>query len=157
LKISTSGYTAAEFLYKFSSALHMLLQPATEGEVPKKTHWSGCTSFHPERKQIMKTSKLVTLVMTIAAGLFILIPNLSWAGDEGSTLYKAKCAMCHGADATGKPAAKIPGLVSDEARKASDDELVKTVTDKPKHPAMVKSMARDQVKMVLSYIRSLQK
>jgi mono/diheme cytochrome c family protein len=44
----------------------------------------------------MKTTKLVMLVMTIAVALFILIPNLSWAADDGATIYKAKCAMCHG-------------------------------------------------------------
>jgi cytochrome c553 len=107
--------------------------------------------------EIMKTTKLVMLVMTIAVGLFILIPNLSWAGDDGATLYKTKCAVCHGADATGKPAAKIPSLVSDEVKKTSDDDLAKTVTEKPKHPAMVKSLAPDQVKMVVEYVRSLQK
>jgi mono/diheme cytochrome c family protein len=49
----------------------------------------------------MKTTKLVMLVMTIAVALFILIPKLSWAADDGGTIYKAKCAACHGADATG--------------------------------------------------------
>ena len=29
--------------------------------------------------------------------------------------------------------------------------------EKPKHPNMVKSLAPDQVKMVVSYLRSLQK
>jgi len=105
----------------------------------------------------MKTTKLVVLVMTIAAGLFILMPNLSWAVDDGATIYKTKCAACHGADATGKPAAKIPSLVSDEVKKTSDDDLAKAVAEKPKHPGMVKSLAPDQVKMVVLYIRSLQK
>ncbi len=105
----------------------------------------------------MKTTKLVMLAMTIAVGLFISIPNLSWAGDDGATIYKAKCAACHGADATGKPAAKIPSLVSDEAKKASDDDLIKAVTEKPKHPSMVKILAPDQGKMVVSFVRSLQK
>ena len=40
----------------------------------------------------MKTTKLVMLVMTIAVALFILIPNLSWAADDGATIYKTKCA-----------------------------------------------------------------
>ncbi len=105
----------------------------------------------------MKTTKLVMLVMTIAVGLFILIPNLSWAADDGATIYKAKCGACHGADAAGKPAAKIPSLVSDEAKKASDDDLAKSVAEKPKHPATIKSLAPDQVKMVVQYVRSLQK
>lgn len=105
----------------------------------------------------MKTTKLVMLVMTIAVGLFILIPNLSWAVDDGATIYKTKCAVCHGADATGKPAAKIPSLVSDEVKKTSDDDLAKAVTEKLKHPGMVKSLAPDQVKTVVQYVRSLQK
>jgi len=105
----------------------------------------------------MKTTKLVMLVMTIAVALFILIPNLSWAADDGATIYKAKCAACHGADAAGKPAAKIPSLISDEAKKMSDDDLAKAVTEKPKHPGMVKSLTPDQVKMAVTYVRSLQK
>jgi mono/diheme cytochrome c family protein len=105
----------------------------------------------------MKTTKLVMLVMTIAVALFIMIPNLSWAADDGATIYKAKCAACHGADAAGKPAAKIPSLVSDELKKASDDEFAKDVSEKPKHPATIKSLAPDQVKMVVTYIRTLQK
>jgi mono/diheme cytochrome c family protein len=105
----------------------------------------------------MKTTKLVMLVMTIAVALFILIPKLSWAADDGATIYKAKCAACHGADATGKPAAKIPSLVSDEAKKASDDDLTKAITEKAKHPAAIKTLAPDQAKTVVQYIRSLQK
>ena len=97
------------------------------------------------------------LVMTIAVALFILIPNLSWAADDGATLYKAKCAMCHGPDAAGKPAAKIPSLISDEAKKMSDADLAKAVTEKGKHPSTVKSLPADQVKAIVSYVRSLQK
>jgi mono/diheme cytochrome c family protein len=105
----------------------------------------------------MKTTKLVVLVMTIAVALFILIPNLSWATDDGATLYKAKCAACHGPDAAGKPAAKIPSLISDEAKKMSDDDLSKAVTEKPKHAGVAKSLTPDQVKAVVTYVRSLQK
>src|SRR5271169_1701797 len=105
----------------------------------------------------MKTTTLVALVMTIAVALFILIPNLSWAVDDGGSIYKAKCAACHGADAAGKPAARIPSLVSDEAKKASNDDLTKAVTEKAKHPATIKSLPPEQVKMVVEYVRSLQK
>jgi len=105
----------------------------------------------------MKTMKLIAVVVTIALGLFILIPNLSWAADDGASLYKAKCAACHGADAAGKPAAKIPSLISDDQKKASDDDVAKKVAETAKHPANVKSLPPDQVKMIVTYIRSLQK
>jgi len=104
----------------------------------------------------MKTTKLVMLVMTIAVALFILIPNLSWA-EDGAALYKAKCAMCHGADGAGKPAAKIPSLVSDEAKKKSDADLTKAVAETAKHPGPVKGLSADDVKAVVTYVRSLQK
>ncbi len=104
----------------------------------------------------MKTRKLMMLVMTIAVALFILIPNLSWA-EDGAALYKAKCAMCHGPDAAGKPAAKIPSLVSDEAKKKSDADLTKAVAETAKHPAPVKGLSADDAKAVVTYIRSLQK
>ena len=113
---------------------------------------------NPSRRnnEIMKTRKLMLLVMTIAVALFILIPNLSWA-EDGAALYKAKCAMCHGPDAAGKPAAKIPSLVSDEAKKKSDADLTKAVAETAKHPAPVKGLSADDAKAVVTYIRSLQK
>ena len=77
----------------------------------------------------MKMTKIAMLVLTIAVALFVLIPNLSWA-EDGATIYKAKCAACHGADAAGKPAAKIPSLIGDEAKKASDADLTKAITEK---------------------------
>jgi len=107
-------------------------------------------------KAIMKTTKLVMLVMTIAVALFILIPNLSWA-EDGASVYKAKCAACHGADGAGKPAAKIPSLTGDDAKKLSETDLSKAVTEKPKHAGIAKSLTPDQVKMIVSYIRDLQK
>ena len=105
----------------------------------------------------MKTTKVVMLVMVIAVALFILIPNLSWAADDGAALFKAKCAMCHGADAAGKPAMKAPSLISDEAKKMSDADLTKAVAEKAKHPAGVKGLPADDVKAVVAYIRTLQK
>jgi cytochrome c553 len=105
----------------------------------------------------MKTSKLVMLVLTIAVALFVLIPNLSWAADDGATIYKAKCAMCHGADGAGKPAMKAPSLISDEAKKKSDDDFAKAIAGTAKHTPAVKSLAADDVKAVISHIRTLQK
>jgi cytochrome c6 len=105
----------------------------------------------------MKTHKLMMLIASIAVAMFALMPNLSWAADDGAATYKAKCAACHGADAAGKPAANIPSLVSDGMKKASDEDVAKAVSEKAKHPPAVKTLPSDQVKMVVTYIRSLQK
>jgi len=104
----------------------------------------------------MKTTKIAMLVLTIAVALFILIPSLSWA-EDGAALYKSKCAMCHGPDGAGKPAAKIPSLVSDEAKKLSDADITKTVETNAKHAAIAKALTPDQVKAVVAAVRDLQK
>ncbi len=109
----------------------------------------------------MKTTKIAIAVLTMAVALFILIPSLSWA-DDGGSLFKAKCAMCHGADGAGKPAAKIPSLIGDEAKKMSDADLTTAISEggkakKASHAFGAKGVSPDQVKMIVSYIRSIQK
>ena len=110
----------------------------------------------------MKMMKLVILIVMIAVALFLILPSLSWAADEGATLYQAKCAACHGADLAGKPAAKMPSLISDDAKKASDADLTDMIANggknkKAMHAFANKGMTPDQVKMVVSYIREAQK
>ena len=110
----------------------------------------------------MKMTKLVVLIVMIALALFLILPNLSWAADDGAGTYKAKCAMCHGADLAGKPAAKIPSLVSDDAKKASDADLTDMIANggkdkKASHAFASKGLTPDQIKMVVSYVRDSQK
>jgi len=105
---------------------------------------------------IMKTTKIAALILTVAVALFILIPSLSWA-EDGAALFKSKCAACHGADGAGKPAAKIPSLISDEAKAKSDADLTKAIQTDPKHAAIAKSLSDDQVKAIVAAVRDLQK
>jgi mono/diheme cytochrome c family protein len=119
-------------------------------------------SYERKENALMKMTKLVILIVMIALALFVVVPNLSWAADDGATLYKAKCAVCHGADGAGKPAAKIPSLISDEAKKASDADLTEMVANggkdkKASHAFSAKGLTPDQIKMVIAYIRELQK
>jgi mono/diheme cytochrome c family protein len=109
----------------------------------------------------MKTMKIAVLVLTIAVALFILIPSLSWA-EDGAAIYKAKCAVCHGPDGAGKPAAKIPSLVSDDTKKLSDADLTDFVANggpskKATHAFATKGLTPDQVKAVVGAVRDLQK
>jgi mono/diheme cytochrome c family protein len=111
---------------------------------------------------IMKIVKLAIVIAMIAVALFLTLPNLSWAASEGATLYQAKCAMCHGADLAGKPAAKIPSLVSDEAKQQSDADITDAIANggknkKASHAFANKGITPDQVKMVIAYIRDAQK
>jgi len=110
----------------------------------------------------MKMMKLAILIAMIALALFLIWPNLSWAADDGAAIYKAKCAACHGADLAGKPAAKLPSLVSDDAKKLSDADLTDMIANggkdkKASHAFASKGMTPDQIKMVVSYLREAQK
>lgn len=110
----------------------------------------------------MKLMKLVLLIVMIALALFLILPNLSWAADDGAAVYKAKCAACHGADLAGKPSAKIPSLVSDQAKSSTDADLTDMIANggkdkKSMHAFANKGVAPDQVKMVVAYIRDAQK
>jgi len=109
----------------------------------------------------MKTTKIAVLVVTIAVALFILIPNLSWA-EDGAAIFKAKCAVCHGPDGAGKPAAKIPSLVSDDVKKLSDADLTDFVANggpskKATHAFATKGLTPEQIKAVVEAVRGLQK
>ncbi len=103
----------------------------------------------------MKT-KVAVLVVVIAVALFILVPSLAWA-EDGAGLYKAKCAMCHGPDGAGKPAAKIPSLISEEVKAKSDDDITKFLASNPKHAGVAKALDANQTKAVIGYVRELQK
>jgi mono/diheme cytochrome c family protein len=110
----------------------------------------------------MKTFKLVIFIIMIALALFLILPNLSWAADDGATVYKTKCAACHGADLGGKPAAKIPSLVTEDAKRVSDTDLTEMIANGGKdkrssHAFSAKGMTPDQIKMVVAYIREAQK
>jgi mono/diheme cytochrome c family protein len=110
----------------------------------------------------MKTAKLVVVIGAIALALFLILPNLSWAADDGAAVYKMKCAVCHGTDLGGKPAAKAPSLLSDEAKRASDADLTDMIANggkdkKAMHAFANKGLGPDQIKMVIVYIREQQK
>ena len=96
----------------------------------------------------MKLSRLTILVLVIALALFVALPNLSWAAEDGAALFKAKCSACHGPDAAGKPALKAPAI------KGKAEADVKKALGTPKH-ASAKSLNDAQVKAIASHLGSL--
>jgi cytochrome c6 len=77
---------------------------------------------------------------------------------EAATTYKAKCAMCHGADGKGKESMKTPDFTSADAQKKSDADLSGIITNgKPPKMPPYKTMTPDQVKDMVAFIRSLKK
>jgi len=97
----------------------------------------------------MKTYKVTILVLAIAIVLFIAVPNLAWAAEDGAALFKAKCSVCHGADAAGKPALKAPAI---KGKTAAD---VTKAMENPKHASVKKSLEAPQIKAIGDYLATL--
>ena len=82
--------------------------------------------------------------------------------DDMATTYKAKCAMCHGADGkAATPAGKSMGahdFASDEVRKQSDAELEQIIVKgKGKMPAYGTKLKPAEIKDLVAYVRELGK
>jgi mono/diheme cytochrome c family protein len=99
------------------------------------------------------------------AALFLLIPFIAgpvFAQAPGADTYKAKCAMCHGADGLATtPTAKnfkVLSFKAPEMVKASDAQFITSTKDgKGKMPAYKDKLTDGQTKDVIGYIRTLQK
>jgi mono/diheme cytochrome c family protein len=84
------------------------------------------------------------------------------AAEDGQALFKAKCAMCHGADAAGKTPMgqklQIKDLRAPEIQKQSDAELSQAIAKgKGKMPPQESRLTKDQLAAVVAYIRGLGK
>jgi len=106
-----------------------------------------------------KTKALGTLTLAAAlvTGVCLLGSTAKADAAAGEATFKAKCAGCHGADAKGKEAMHTRDLSSADVQKQSDADLTGIITGgKGKMPAY-KTLSADQVKDLVSYIRSLKK
>ena len=102
----------------------------------------------------------LTLVAVFAAA--ILLSASAKADNTAEATYKSKCAGCHGPDGKGETAAgkamKAGSFAAPEVAKMSDDDLATAIAKgKNKMPAYEKSLKPEQIKDLVSYIRSLAK
>ena len=105
----------------------------------------------------MKQLGTLTLVGTLFAGACLLSAPAKADTAAGEATFKAKCAGCHGADGKGKEAMKTTDMAAADVQKMSDADLSGVISNgKGKMPAY-KTLTPDQVKDLVSYIRSLKK
>ena len=105
----------------------------------------------------MKISKLVTILLVIT-----LVPATLGFAQDAAALYKSKCAVCHGPDGTGATTMGkklgVKNFHSPEVSKQSDTELFEiTKKGKNKMPSYDKKLTDDQIKELITYVRTLGK
>jgi cytochrome c6 len=106
----------------------------------------------------MKQNSRVVILSLLSACLAV--PAI--AQQTGEATYKAKCAMCHGADGLGNTPVgknmKVRSLESPEDIKATDADLVRQTKDGVgKMQGYAGKLTDAQIQDVVTYIRTLQK
>ncbi len=102
----------------------------------------------------MRKIASVFLAASVLAAL-IAAPSAAAAG-EGETLFKQKCAACHGPDG-GKTPGASRALNSADVRKMSADQLSDFIArgKPPKMPSYEKSLGRDKILDIAAYLKTL--
>ena len=101
-----------------------------------------------------KRTALVGLALALA------IPTVAFAQGSGADIFKAKCAMCHGADGSastgmGKTMGLKP-LSSPEVQNMSDADLTALITNgKGKMPAYKGMLSDADIAAVVKYVKTL--
>jgi mono/diheme cytochrome c family protein len=104
--------------------------------------------------------RVVRFVVPALGMLFLLVAPLR--AQDAPTLFKSKCAACHGADGSGNTPAgkamKARDFASPEVQNETDEQLIEIVTNgKNKMPSYKGKLTDDQIKGLVAYIRGLAK
>jgi mono/diheme cytochrome c family protein len=109
-----------------------------------------------------KQNALPALLTAIVIVAVAVTGSTLLAAQDGPTLYKTKCAMCHGADGKGEtPMGKklnVRDLGSPEVQKQTDAELTTIISKgKGKMPPFEGKLTAEQIGQVVAQIRELGK
>jgi cbb3-type cytochrome c oxidase subunit III len=106
-----------------------------------------------------QSTRIATMAISLAS-LLAFVGVSAAAQDAGASLYKTKCAACHGADGKGATAVgkadSIRDLGSADVQGQSDATLTTIITaGKGKMPAYGKSLKPARITALVAYVRSL--
>jgi len=109
---------------------------------------------------LARLTRLAVAVSMVGALLFVV--SSVRAQETGESLFKGKCAMCHGADGAAKTTMgeklKIPDLHSPDVQKLSDADLKSIIgKGKDKMPGYETKLSKEQIDLLVGFIRDLGK
>ena len=100
-------------------------------------------------------------VFTIATAFAVILSfSLSARAQDAASLFKSKCAGCHGADGTGSAMGKKMGahdFTSADVQGMTDAQLTDIITNGKNKMPKYGSLPPDQIKGLVAYIRTLKK
>jgi mono/diheme cytochrome c family protein len=104
----------------------------------------------------------VMVAGVVVVGFVAFCSSASQAQNAGESVFKTKCAACHGPDGKGEvPMGKKLGarnLASAEVQGQSDAQLTEVLTKgKNKMPAYDGKLTKEQIGQLVAYIRELSK
>ena len=103
----------------------------------------------------MKSKLILGSAFVVASMAFL--PAHSSGSKHGASLYKTKCAGCHGTAGEGKPAVKAPAL---KGTSLTADGLTQHITkgeptSKPPHNKGVAGVTEGDAKLIAEFIKTL--
>lgn len=106
--------------------------------------------------------KVIVKVAVLLIVLGLVFSTSALAAGPAADTFKAKCAMCHGADGSGNTAMgkkfNLKPLGSPEVQKITDAQLDEIITKgKDKMPAYGGKLSADEIKGLVAFIRTLKK
>jgi cytochrome c6 len=130
----------------------------------RKFSTSICSNSRTTRKaSFLRTrSMIVSFGVTLALALVALAASSpAKAADDGESLFKSNCVVCHGADGTGTPtgkALKAPDLHSDAVQKMTDAQIQAQIENgKNNMPPFKTTLTTPQIKALVAYVRTFKK
>jgi mono/diheme cytochrome c family protein len=102
---------------------------------------------------LVMTCKFLTSIMAV----LLIASSASWAADDGATLYKTKCAGCHGPNGEGKAAIKSPAL---KGTTLDTNQVAEQITKgeagrKAPHNKGISGLNDEQAKAIAEFVKTL--
>lgn len=97
-------------------------------------------------------------VLVVVAMVADANPALGQEKVNGATVFKSKCATCHGSDGAGTAVGKslkVADLRSDEVQKKPDAELIQSVTEgKGNMPGFQGNITDEEIHAAVTFVRT---